>query len=112
MFKFVGRVEGNVNLSGKRSHFIERVKSRHITGKQRELVAEKLQCKKPHSLYRSMQFSLMDKERILGAHTYTSSQSVLRNMKSEGRLSQCHSKNWVLNLELKAKKYLETTDHL
>ena len=55
LFTFVGRVEGNVNLFGKRSHFIECVKSRHITGKQRELVAEKLQFMKPHSLFRSMQ---------------------------------------------------------
>ena len=28
-------------LSGKRSHLIECVKSRHITGKQRELIGEK-----------------------------------------------------------------------
>ena len=58
LFTFVGRVEGNVNFSGKRSHFIECVKSRHITGKHHEVVAEKLQFMKPHSLYRSMQSSL------------------------------------------------------
>ena len=105
LFTFVDRVEGNVNLSGKRSHFIEYVKSRHITGKQRELIAEKLHFMKPHSLYRSMQSSLMDEERILGAYTYAPSQSVLRNIKSEGRLSQRYSENWTLNLEIMAKEY-------
>ena len=105
LFTFVDRVEGNVNLSGKRSHFIECVKSRHITGKQRELIAEKLHFMKPHSLYRSMQSSLMDEERILGAHTYAPSQSVLHNIKSEGRLSHRYSENWTLNLEIMAKEY-------
>ena len=38
LFTFGDRVEGNVNLSGKRLHFIECVKSTHITGKQRELI--------------------------------------------------------------------------
>ena len=79
LFAFVGRVEGN--LSGKRPHFIECVKSRHITGKQCELVAEKLPFMKPQSLYRSMQASLMDRERFLSAHTYAPPQSVLRNIK-------------------------------
>ena len=47
----------------------------------------------------------MDEERILGTHTYAPSQSVLPNIKFEGRLSQRPSENWVLNLELMAKEY-------
>ena len=47
----------------------------------------------------------MNEKQILGAHTYAPSQLVLRNIKSEGRLSQRHSENWVSNLELMAKKY-------
>ena len=58
LFTFVDRVEGKVNLSGKRLYLIECVKSRHMTGKQRERIAEKLQLMKPHSLHHSVQSSL------------------------------------------------------
>ena len=66
-----------------------------------------MQFMKPNLLYRSMQSSLMHEKQILGAHTSAPSKSVLRHIKSKGKLFQRHSENGVLNLVLISKNMLQ-----
>ena len=103
-------VEGIVLLSGKRSHFVECVKSRPVKGCFKKKLMEDLQYQPPNSIYRKLQNSLDANERICGAHTYASSQSVLRNLKSKALMCTRYSDKWDINLEVFSKRLDEKNE--
>ena len=67
---------------------------------------EKLQNKRPLSVFRDLQHSLLENEKFYEGHTYAPSQAVLRNLnKSKGKLCNRYSDNWVSNLQTMLEKY-------
>ena len=60
-----------------------------------------MENKRPYSIYRNLQNSLAEEERVpvYGAHTYAPSPAVLRNLKSQGKISNRYSDNWIINIE-------------
>ena len=103
-------VEGIVSLSGNRSHYVACVKSRPIKGILKTKLMEELQHQIPNLMYRKLQNSLNDQERLYGAHTYAPSQSVLRNLKYKGAAYTRYSDNWVVNVEVFAKILQENNE--
>ena len=96
-------VKGIVSLSGNRSHYVACVKSKPIKGILKRKLIEELQHQTPNLMYRKLQNSLNDQERLCGAHTCAPSQSVLRNLKYKGAACTRYSDNWVVNVEVFAK---------
>ena len=75
------------------------IKLRPVEGKRREELAEKLKHEKPYSVFRKMQLSLNEEERVYGSSTYAPSRAVLRNIKSKENISQRYSNNWIISIK-------------
>ena len=109
-YSFANKVEGVARFSGKRSHFRRCVKSRPLVGKNRSKIVQKMENERPYSIYRNLQNSLTEEERVYGAHTYAPSQAVLRNLKSQGKFSNRYSDNWIINIEAMIKLSAEKNE--
>ena len=105
LYSRIDRVEANICISGKRSHDVECVRQRPVTGERRKNLVKTLENEQPLAVYRSLQTSLTENERVYGSHTYAPSQAVLRNIKYREKLSNRFSNDWVVNLKLMAEKY-------
>ena len=90
-------------FSGKRSHFRRCVKSGPLVGKNRSKILQKMENERPYSICRNLQNSLTEEGRVYGAHTYAPSQPVLRNLKSQGKISNRYSDNRIINVEAMTK---------
>ena len=64
-YSFANKVEGVARFSGKRSHFRRCVKSRPLVGKNRSKIVQKMENERPYSIYRNLQNSLTEEERVL-----------------------------------------------
>ena len=105
LYSRIDRVEAEICISGKRSHDVECVRQRPVTGERCKNLVKTLQNKQPLSVYGSLQTSLTENERVYGSHTYAPSQAMLRNIKYRGKLSNRFSNDWVVNLKLMAEKH-------
>ena len=70
------KVEAATEVSGKRSRFRWCTKFRPVKGKIRMELAEKLKHEKPYLVFRKMQLSLNEEERVYGSSTYAPSHAV------------------------------------
>ena len=86
------------------------MRQRPVTGERRKNLVKTLENEQPLAVYRSLQTSLTENERVYGSHTYAPSQAVLRNIKYRGKLSNRFSNDWVVNLKLMAEKYKKNND--
>ena len=104
-YSYHDRVQAIANISGTRIHLKTCVKSRRVTGRKREELLNELQHNNPYSVYRCLQSSLTEEERVYGSATYAPSQSVLRNIKYQGKKSKRYSDNWIINTEQLEKDF-------
>ena len=86
-YSYHDRIEAVTDISGKRNHFKSWLKSRRATGSQRKEIIDKLQNNRPYSVYRDLQLSLTEEERVYGSNTYAPSHAVLRSIKSRDSLA-------------------------
>ena len=105
LYSKIDRVEAEICISGKKSHDVECVRQRPATEERSKNLVKTLQNEQPLAVYRSLQTSLTENERVYGSHTYAPSQAVFRNIKYRGKLSNRFSNDWVVNLKLRAEKY-------
>ena len=98
-YTYHNKVEAVMEVSGKRSYFRSCTKARPVKGKRREELAEKMEHEKPYSVFRKLQLSLNEEERVYGSSTYAPSHAVLRNIKSKGNISNRYSNNWIINVK-------------
>ena len=70
LYSRIYRAEAEICISGKRSHNVECVRQRPVTGERRKNLVKTLQNKRPLAVYRSLQTSLTENESVYGSHTY------------------------------------------
>ena len=109
LYSRIDGVEAEVCIFGKRSHTVECVRQRPVTGERRKTLVETLQNELLLAVYCSLQTSSNQKRESLWiAFLCTISLALLRNMKYikyRGKLSNRSSNDWVVNLKLMAEKY-------
>ena len=106
-FSAIDHVEGRLNLSGERSHERKCVRSRPVKGLHKQNILEKLANQSSVQVYRELKQKLSEDEMYYGASTYAPSQSVLRNLKHQSKVSLRYSDNWAINMEIMRKMYRE-----
>ena len=106
-YSYYDRIEAVTDISGKRSHLKSCLKSRRVTGSQRKEIIDKLQNNRPYSVYRDLQLSLTEEERVYGSNTYAPSHAVLRSIKSRDSLASRYSDSWIINTNQLEKSFSE-----
>jgi len=104
LYSLQNYVEARYKVSGKRSHKPKCTRSRPVSGKYRGRLREKWKTSSGTKLYRELLDQCTDQERCLGSLTYLPSQSVLRNIKSNGHKAIRYTNSWFLNLKLFRKR--------
>ena len=92
-YSFVDKVEGVIALTGKRCYKRNCVRSRPVTGSRKQQSIENLSYEPASSVFRKLKTNLTENQNYYGSCFYAPSQSVLRNLKYKGKLTERYSSN-------------------
>ena len=109
-YSFVDKVEAVVALTGKRNHDRNCVRSRPVTGLQKQQLNENLSYEPASSVFRKLKAQLTENQNYHGSSVYAPSQAVLRNLKYKEKITERYSTNWIISLKIFNEKLRANND--
>ena len=105
LFTSISIIEASVSIRGEQHHDMNCRKSRRVSRLHKRELNNVLLNRTAAQASLHLNKDLSEEERYLGSHTFAPSLSVLRNLKSQGNLTDRYSNDWKHNLEILRRKY-------